>query len=148
MMMGGGGGWGGGGKKWSYNWDKSGGELGEFTGTIKSGGKAYGFIECPEAGKGDIFLHWEERKEYKKGQTVKFTLVLTKDGKPNAIDLKPELGGDLGEFTGTIKSGGPRYGFIECPEADKGDIFVHADERKSFRQGQSVKFTLVMTKDG
>merc|ERR1719281_1711839 len=89
MMGGGGGGWGQ--KKWTYKWDKSGGDLGEFTGTIKSGGKAYGFIECPEAGKGDIFLHWEERKEYKKGQKVKFTLVLTKDGKPNAINLKSGL---------------------------------------------------------
>merc|ERR1719387_1751927 len=91
-MFSGGGGWGGG-SDWKYPYskfkvDKSGGELGEFTGTIKSGGKAYGFIECPEAGKGDIFVHWVERKDYKKGQKVKFTLVLTKDGKPNAIKLK------------------------------------------------------------
>merc|ERR1719191_834989 len=149
MMMGGGGGWGGGGKKWSYKWDKSGGDLGEFTGTIKSGGQAYSFIECPEAGKGDIFLHAEERRHYRKGQTVKFTLVLNKDGKPNAINLKGDSsGGELGEFTGTIKSGGPRYGFIECPEAGKGDIFLHADERRQYRQGQTVKFTLVLTKDG
>merc|ERR550537_595681 len=95
MMMGGkgmGGKGGGGGdwgkKKWTFKVDKSGGELGEFTGTIKSGGYKYGFIDCPEAGKGDIFLHWEERKGYKKGQTVKFTLVLNKEGKPHAIKLK------------------------------------------------------------
>merc|ERR1719327_1512308 len=111
---GGGGGWGKGGGGWGkggggqFKVDKSGGELGEFTGIIKSDGKAYSFIECPEAGQGDIFLHWEERKGYKKGQTIKFTLVLNKDGKPNAIKLKSGLksGGDLGEFTGTIKSGG------------------------------------------
>merc|ERR1719263_2654250 len=92
QMMGGGGG------GWSYKWDSSGGVLGEFTGTIKSDGKAYSFIECPEAGKGDIFLHWEERKGYKTGQTVKFRLVLNKDGKPNAIQLKSGLksDGDLG----------------------------------------------------
>merc|ERR1719198_519244 len=92
MMGGGGGGWGR--KKWTYKWDKSGGDLGEFTGTIKSGGKSYSFIECPEAGKGDIFLHWEERKAYKTGQTVKFTLLLNKDGKPNAIKLKSVLKSD------------------------------------------------------
>merc|ERR1719174_3327329 len=92
MMMGGGGGWGWGQKnKWAFKVDKSGGELGEFTGTIKSGGKAYGFIECPEAGQGDIFLHWEERRAYKQGQTVKFTLVLTKEGKAQAIKLRSGL---------------------------------------------------------
>merc|ERR1719428_198200 len=96
MMVGGGG--------WSFKWDRSGGVLGEFTGTIKSGGKAYSFIKCPEAGKGDIFLHWEERKAYKTGQTVKFTLLLNKDGKPNAIKLKSVLKSD-GD-TGSMKSGG------------------------------------------
>merc|ERR1719321_1676773 len=101
-------------KQKKFKVDSSGGTLGEFTGTIKSGGAKYGFIECPEADKGDIFVHADERKAFKKGQSVKFTLVLTKDGKPNAINLKPEMIEDLGEFTGTIKSGGPRYGFIEC----------------------------------
>merc|ERR1719271_642857 len=88
--MGGGKGFGKGfgkGKERTFEVDKSGGELGEFTGTIKSGGSKYGFIECPEAGKGDIFVHADERKHYRQGQTVKFTLVLTKDGKPNAINL-------------------------------------------------------------
>merc|ERR1719473_922561 len=137
QMMEGGGNW----NQKTFKVDKSGGELGEFTGTIKSGGAKYGFIECPEAGKGDIFLHADQRKHHQKGQTVKFTLVLTKDGKPNAINLKSDIsGGELGEFTGTIKSGGPRYGFIECPEAGKGDIFLHADERKQYRTGQTVKF--------
>eukprot|EP00746_Dinoflagellata_sp_MGD_P153317 gnl/MRDRNA2_/MRDRNA2_84187_c0_seq8.p1 gnl/MRDRNA2_/MRDRNA2_84187_c0~~gnl/MRDRNA2_/MRDRNA2_84187_c0_seq8.p1 ORF type:complete len:195 (-),score=45.41 gnl/MRDRNA2_/MRDRNA2_84187_c0_seq8:26-610(-) len=147
-MMGGGKGMGKGEFPRTYEVDKSGGELGEFVGTIKSGGAKYGFIECPEADKGDIFVHADERKAFKKGQSVKFTLVLTKDGKPNAINLKPEITEELGEFTGTIKSGGPRYGFIECAEAGKGDIFLHADERKGYRQGQTVKFTLVLTKEG
>merc|ERR1719498_1993235 len=88
MMGGGGGGWSRDRKYHSFKVDKSGGELGEFTGTLKSGGRTYGFIECPEAGYGDIFLHWEERRAYKQGQTVKFTLVLTKEGKAQAIKLK------------------------------------------------------------
>merc|ERR1719161_1844406 len=86
MMGMGGGSWGD--KKWTFKVDKSGGDLGEFTGTIKSCAWKYGFIECEEAGKGDIFVHWEEMKKYKKGQTVKFTLVLTKEGKAQAIKLK------------------------------------------------------------
>merc|ERR1719263_384885 len=104
MQMGGKGGMGGFGgmgvQKWmfekpkykrTFKIDDSGGVLGEFTGTIKSGGKLYGFIECPEANKGDIFVHADERKAYKKGQTVKFTLVLNKEGKPHAIKLKSGL---------------------------------------------------------
>merc|ERR1719161_1325311 len=133
----------------TFTVDKSGGELGEFVGTIKAkGGAKYGFIECPEADKGDIFVHADERKGFKAGQEVKFTLVLTKEGKPNAINLKQHHTEDLGEFTGTITKGGRLYSFIECPEAGKGDIFLHADERKEFGKGQTVKFTLVMTKDG
>merc|ERR1719424_1093244 len=102
-MLGGGGGgkggasWGKGGGNWNqqkkFKVDKSGGELGEFTGTIKSFGdmKNYGFIECAEAGQGDIFLHGDEKKGYRQGHSVKFTCVLTKEGKANAIDLKSGL---------------------------------------------------------
>jgi len=97
MLGGGGGSWGKGGGKWNNNSnfkvDKSGGELGEFTGTIKSFGfmKNYGFIECAEAGQGDIFLHGDQKKGYQPGQTVKFECVLNKDGKANAINLKSGL---------------------------------------------------------
>merc|ERR1712194_217095 len=47
--------------------DKSGGELGDFTGTIKSfnPNKAYGFIECDELSEhGDVFLHAAQAKQY------------------------------------------------------------------------------------
>eukprot|EP00747_Dinoflagellata_sp_TGD_P111586 gnl/TRDRNA2_/TRDRNA2_171253_c0_seq1.p1 gnl/TRDRNA2_/TRDRNA2_171253_c0~~gnl/TRDRNA2_/TRDRNA2_171253_c0_seq1.p1 ORF type:complete len:271 (-),score=52.11 gnl/TRDRNA2_/TRDRNA2_171253_c0_seq1:692-1504(-) len=87
MPMKGGKGWG----KGSFKVDKSGGELGEFLGTIKSGGRSYGFIECPDAGYGDIFLHADERRAYQTGQTVKFTLILTAEGKAQAIKLKSGL---------------------------------------------------------
>merc|ERR1712166_1614060 len=98
QMLGGGGGgnfggnFGGkGGGKWNnkgkFKVDKSGGELGEFTGTINS----YGFIECEEAGQGDIFLHGDEKKGYQPGHTVKFECVLNKDGKATAINLKSGL---------------------------------------------------------
>merc|ERR1740130_2088282 len=98
LMGGGSKGWSkGGGKGWTpqktFKVDKSGGELGEFTGVIKSFGfmKNYGFIECEEAGQGDIFLHGNEKKGYQQGQSVKFTCVLTKKGKANAINLKSGL---------------------------------------------------------
>merc|ERR1712217_825342 len=83
---------------WKAKWqvDRSGGELGEMTGTIKSYGdrKGYGFITSDDAiaqGHGDVFLHGAETKGYKPGQSVKFTCVLTKEGKPVAIDLKSGL---------------------------------------------------------
>ena len=92
---GGKGGWkGGGGYEKKFKVDKSGGELGEFTGSIKSFGdwKYYGFIECAELAQyGDVFLHGDEKKGYRQGHTVKFTAVLNKDGKPVAIDLKSGL---------------------------------------------------------
>eukprot|EP00928_Gymnodinium_smaydae_P091492 TRINITY_DN751_c0_g1_i4.p2 TRINITY_DN751_c0_g1~~TRINITY_DN751_c0_g1_i4.p2 ORF type:complete len:129 (-),score=39.21 TRINITY_DN751_c0_g1_i4:10-396(-) len=91
----------GGGKGWQQGWqqktysvDKSGGELGEFVGTIKSFGfnKHYGFITCPQlASYGDVFLHGDMKRGYQQGQTVKFTAVLTKEGKVHAIDLKSGL---------------------------------------------------------
>ena len=42
-------------------------------------------------GHGDIFLHGDEKKGFREGHKVKFTCVLNKDGKPNAIDLKSGL---------------------------------------------------------
>merc|ERR1719437_78741 len=105
MWQGQGKGWGkGGGKGWgesSGEWrtskvDGSGGELGEFTGTIKSFSDKnwYGFIECPEVaaqGKGDVFLNGDEKRGYRIGHKVKFTCVLNKDGKPQAKCLKSGL---------------------------------------------------------
>merc|ERR1712032_1115138 len=116
--------------------DNSGGELGEFTGTIKSFGfnKNYGFIECDELAEHDgVFLHGDERRGYQLGDKVKFSACLNKDGKPEAYNLKvcgggggwggkqfkvDNSGGELGEFTGIIKSFGfnKNYGFIECDE--------------------------------
>merc|ERR1719399_885503 len=94
---GGGGGWNAGrpAQSWQgkYKVDKSGGDLGEHTGTIKSFAwkTNYGFIECAElaAEYGDVFLHGDEIRSYKQGQTVKFTAVVNKEGKAHAIKLKP-----------------------------------------------------------
>merc|ERR1719253_539006 len=89
---GGKGSWGKGGGSWGGNFkvDKSGGELGEFTGTIKRFFEKhnYGFIECAEIGQGDVFLHGDMKKGYQEGMKVKFTCVLNKEGKPVAVDLK------------------------------------------------------------
>merc|ERR1712194_505090 len=98
MGKGGGGGWGG-----DSNWvskpfkaDKSGGELGEFVGTIKSFSDKnnYGFIESEELtakGHKDAFLHGGEKKGYRQGMKVKFECVVDKDGKAAAINLKSGL---------------------------------------------------------
>jgi len=157
--------------------DKSGGVLGEFTGNIKSFGwkKNYGFITCDELAEyGDVFLHGDQKKGYREGQIVKFTCVINAEGKPVAIDLKSGLkeatssvkksagwqekkfqvddsGGVLGEFTGNIKSFGwaKNYGFITCDElAEYGDIFLHGEQKKGYREGQIVKFTCVLNAEG
>jgi len=160
--------------------DKSGGVLGEFIGNIKRFGhqKNYGFITCDELAEyGDIFLHGEQKKDYKEWQVVRFTCVLNAEGKPVAIDLKSGLkepskksgsfikqgqeqkfqvddsGGVLGEFTGTIKSFGyqKNYGFITCDELTEhgyGDIFLHGEQKKGYREGQVVKFTCVVNAEG
>merc|ERR1712113_779757 len=80
----------------SFKVDKSGGELGEQLGTIKSFSAKtnYGFIECPEvtaAGYGDVFLHGDMIKGFQQGQTVKFDCILNADGKPVAINLRSGL---------------------------------------------------------
>jgi len=178
----GGGSWGGKGGSWGgkggFKIDKSGGELGEFIGTIKSFNwkTNYGFIECPELAEyGDVFLHGDMKKGYQQGQTVKFQCVVNKEGKPVAINLSSGLkdtpagsssgrswsgpggfkidksGGELGEFVGKIKSFNwkTNYGFIECPElAEHGDVFLHGDMKKGYQQGQTVKFDGVLNKDG
>eukprot|EP00928_Gymnodinium_smaydae_P047234 TRINITY_DN31511_c0_g1_i1.p1 TRINITY_DN31511_c0_g1~~TRINITY_DN31511_c0_g1_i1.p1 ORF type:complete len:154 (+),score=31.54 TRINITY_DN31511_c0_g1_i1:72-464(+) len=81
--------------KKTFKSDKSGGELGEFVGTIKSFSNRnfWGFIECPDlqAQYGDVFLHGDEKKGYRQGMTVKFTAVLGKDGKAAAMNLKSGL---------------------------------------------------------
>merc|ERR1719199_573733 len=96
---GGGGGWKGGGKSWGKTpkpVDESGGVLGEFKGTIKSFSDRtyYGFIECDQLkaqGYQDVFLFGDMKKNYQVGNTVKFTAVLNKEGKPVAKDLKSGL---------------------------------------------------------
>jgi len=85
----------GGGQK-TFQADESGGVLGELTGTIKSFSDKnyYGFIECPQLqamGYQDAFLHGDEKRGYRVGHTIKFTAVLSKDGKPQAKDLKSGL---------------------------------------------------------
>mmetsp|Transcript_78369 Transcript_78369/g.254615 ORF Transcript_78369/g.254615 Transcript_78369/m.254615 type:complete len:99 (-) Transcript_78369:104-400(-) len=94
-MMSGGGGWGGGwgGGTSNYKIDESGGVLGEFMGEIKSFNEmtGYGFISCAgltTTGYKDIFLHGDQKKGYQVGHKVKFTAFLTKEGKPQAKDLK------------------------------------------------------------
>merc|ERR1712187_241094 len=74
--------------------DDSGGTLGEFVGTIKSFSdlKGYGFIACPELeAYGDVFLHMDMKGDLQRYQTVSFTAVLTKNGKPQAKDVKAAL---------------------------------------------------------
>jgi len=142
--------------------DTSGGELGEHIGTIKSTGTKYSFIECEALQEhGDVFLFWDELKAYKKGQKVKFTAFLNKEGKVAAKDLKSGLKTStttktkaepqesFGEQIGTIKSTGNKFSFIECDAlSEYGDVFVHWEQLKAYRKGQKVKFTAFLNTNG
>jgi len=72
-------------------------QLGEgqrFAGTIKSfcADKGFGFIECSELfevyGR-DTWLHHAQKQHFQKGEAVEFTMALSKEGNPQAVDLAP-----------------------------------------------------------
>jgi len=83
----------------TFQIDNSGGDLGEFNGTIKRFGyeKNYGFIHCEELAPeyGDVFLHGDMRGDFEPGQTVTFTGIVNKDGKAVAIDLRVPESADI-----------------------------------------------------
>lgn len=83
--------------------------LGEFDGTIKSfnAKSGYGFIEC-EGLKAfgcpnDVFLHHRELGEYEVGARVSFTAYMNREGRPQAKDLKPPVGGGLVDDSNPVK---------------------------------------------
>ncbi|CAE8594718.1 unnamed protein product, partial [Polarella glacialis] len=64
--------------------------------------KGYGFIECPEITKRfgqDAFLHKTQRKGFKRGQYVSFSVYLNYRGKPQATELRKALKPQPGEKT-------------------------------------------------
>lgn len=79
--------------------DTSGGELGQFSGTITKAGPKFGFIECPEVsaigGKSQVFILADELKQFEVGRRVKFTAYFDGQGRLQGKDLKgqwiPEL---------------------------------------------------------
>eukprot|EP00929_Paragymnodinium_shiwhaense_P076719 TRINITY_DN39488_c0_g1_i3.p1 TRINITY_DN39488_c0_g1~~TRINITY_DN39488_c0_g1_i3.p1 ORF type:complete len:150 (+),score=63.75 TRINITY_DN39488_c0_g1_i3:100-549(+) len=104
------GGWDGGkmGKSWDpyagkgpgswgeYKIDETGGVLGEFSGKIRSFSdkNGYGFIECEDLkalGHQDVFMHGDMKKNYQKGNVVKFTAFLTGKGQLQCKDLQSGL---------------------------------------------------------
>lgn len=53
--------------------------------------KGFGFIECPDITKKfgqDAFLHRTQRKNFKRGQYVSFSVYLNYRGKPQATELR------------------------------------------------------------
>jgi len=75
--------------------DTSGGELGEFLGTITKLGPKFGFIECPDLTKmgqpSNVFILADELRQYKEGHKVKFTAYLDGKGRLQGKDLKSGL---------------------------------------------------------
>eukprot|EP00928_Gymnodinium_smaydae_P030910 TRINITY_DN2284_c0_g2_i3.p1 TRINITY_DN2284_c0_g2~~TRINITY_DN2284_c0_g2_i3.p1 ORF type:complete len:1209 (+),score=162.76 TRINITY_DN2284_c0_g2_i3:61-3687(+) len=147
-------------------------------GSIKSffADKGFGFIHCPETfsryGK-DIWVHAAQVGSFGVGDAVSFTLILNKDGNPQAIDLKPasaqggrqQNGGGKrplqqeaarpDRHSGVIKKFTPDssdgYGFITCPEVYSlygKDVWVHGSQFGGFSVGDHVSFTLILSEDG
>jgi len=75
--------------------DTSGGELGEFLGTITNIGPKFGFIECPDLENmgqpSKVFILADELRQYKEGHKVKFTAYLDGKGRLQGKDLKSGL---------------------------------------------------------
>ncbi|CAD7939615.1 unnamed protein product [Amoebophrya sp. A120] len=78
-----------------------------YIGRIKSyakdrGNNSYGFVECPEIHKkygGDAFLRKDQYLEcFEVGDKVSFLLDLSKEGKPQAIDLMPPDGQETEDY--------------------------------------------------
>mmetsp|Transcript_39933 Transcript_39933/g.63420 ORF Transcript_39933/g.63420 Transcript_39933/m.63420 type:complete len:147 (-) Transcript_39933:88-528(-) len=60
-------------------------------------------------------------------------------------------GGELGEHVGTIVKKCKKFSFIACDalkQAGYEDAFVLASEMKAYKEGQKVKFTAYVNKEG
>merc|ERR1711879_178467 len=135
--------------------DLSSNGLERFNGTISAwtpGGK-FGFIKCAETfalyGK-DCWVHSQQMGSFVSGDEVSFTLMLNKDGHPQAIDLVPS---GVQRFKGKISSWTPggKFGFIQCSEtyAIYGkDCWVHSQQIGNLESGDVVSFTLILNKAG
>jgi len=158
--------------------------------------KNFGFVKCDETfplyGK-DLWVHGEQISTFSVGDSVSFTLVLNKEGKPQAVDLQPpfsrpashvvslyprlsvpELGVPKSDassllqkrkepvaaaetagqrFVGIFSAFYPvkNFGFIQCAETFETyakDIWVHSAQTAGHSVGDTVEFTLTMSKVG
>eukprot|EP00392_Amoebophrya_sp_AT5.2_P012534 g12641.t1 len=83
-----------------------------YIGRIKSyakdrGNNSYGFVECPEIQKeygGDAFLRKDQYLDcFEVGDKVSFLLDLSKEGKPQAVDLMPSDGQETQEYLDSVR---------------------------------------------
>merc|ERR1719291_313454 len=111
-------------------------------------------------------MHHKQLKNFKVGDHVTFTLVLGKDGKPQAIDLEaPGAAGAAGaansagavasgdRYAGTVKKfdQAKGFGFIECADLQQmygRDVWVHHQQLNNFNVGDEVTFDMVLNKAG
>merc|ERR1719413_243985 len=92
--------------------DTSGGELGQFLGTITKVGPKFGFIECTDLQNlgelSNVFVLADEMKQYKAGQKVKFTAYKDTQGRLQGKDLKSGLKNAQNNFS-TNGSAGKKW---------------------------------------
>lgn len=90
-----------------------------------------------------VALHHQRlpvRTQFSKGAS------LAAKGGGRATKPKDTSGGVTGIFSGTIARAGPKFGFISSD--DHGEVFVLADELKSYKPGQVVRFTAFIDNEG
>jgi hypothetical protein len=82
---------GGGSRNTTIPKDTSGGELGEFLGTIQNRGPKFGFVECPDlktmGHSSKVFILSDELRQYQVGDEVRFTAYLDGKGQLQGKDL-------------------------------------------------------------
>jgi len=131
------------------------------------------FLECPEVKKDhgkDVFV-LDEGDQFEEGQMVQFNLSFSENMEPQAVGCILADGSipfpnfqDQGKpaapapspdqtFEGTVKSLGPKFGFIDSPAAKEmygRDVFLNqfAQQQEALTLGDAVVFTMQLNAQG
>jgi len=144
-----------------------------FSGTVVSYNPVnnFGFIQCQdlrELYQKDVWVHRDQLGGFSVGDSVTFSVLINKNGYPQAKDLLPprpepsrpapasalDVPGITDQrFNGTIVHFSPaqNFGFISCAELRtvyQKDVWVHGEQIGHFKVGDPVLFSVLLNKDG
>jgi len=138
-------------------------------GRVKKKGR-FTFLDCPEVKKEhgkDVFV-LDEGDQFDEGQMVQFNLSFSENMEPQAVGCILADGSIQGGanvpadvhipspdtfFEGTVKSLGPKFGFIDSPAAKEiygRDVFLNqfAQQQEALTIGDPVVFTMQVNAQG